>query len=95
MSISDRIKQRMAALGLKGVDITRATGVSSGGVSQWMSGMTKPSGVKVFSLAKVLKCDPQWLMQGEDKGDQVPTIDASCLGTLSHGTVRQVLMKMK
>lgn len=67
MDISDRIKQRMKALGLKGVDLTKATGVSSGGVSQWVNGITKPNGEKLIALCKVLQCQPDWLLYGEDK----------------------------
>ena len=64
MEISDRIQQRMSALGLKGVDITRETGVSSGGVSQWVNGLTKPNGEKLIALSKALKCEPDWLLYG-------------------------------
>jgi len=64
MEISDRIKQRMAELGIKGVDITRVTGVSSGGVSQWVNGVTKPNGEKLLALSRVLRCNPEWLLTG-------------------------------
>lgn len=66
MDISDRIKERMRALGLKGVDITKATGVSSGGVSQWVNGVTKPNGEKLIALCKVLRCQPDWLLFGKN-----------------------------
>lgn len=56
----------MKELGLKGVDITKATGVSSGGVSQWTNGMTKPSGERLISLSKILECSPEWLVTGEE-----------------------------
>ncbi|CCN38195.1 putative Peptidase S24/S26A/S26B/S26C [Vibrio nigripulchritudo SFn27] len=65
MSISKRITQRMSDLGLKGVDITNATGVSSGGVSQWVNGVTKPGGSNLLSLAKLLQCEPEWLLNGK------------------------------
>ncbi|EGG93541.1 SOS-response transcriptional repressor [gamma proteobacterium IMCC1989] len=57
----------MKTLGLKGVDITKATGVSSGGVSQWVNGITKPNGAKLLALSKILQCQPDWLLYG--KGD--------------------------
>ena len=66
MDISDRIKQRMQALGLKGVDITKATGMSSGGVSQWVNGLSKPNGERLIALSKVLQCQPDWLLYGKD-----------------------------
>ncbi|PSW14760.1 helix-turn-helix domain-containing protein [Photobacterium sanctipauli] len=73
MDISDRIKERMQALGLKGVDISKATGVSSGGVSQWVNGMTKPRGEKLIALARVLDCEPDWLLFGEQKPSKKTT----------------------
>jgi len=65
MDIATRINQRLEALELKGVDITKATGVSSGGVSQWRNGMTTPAGEKIFILSKLLQCDPEWLITGK------------------------------
>ena len=79
MDISDRIKQRMTALNLKGVDITKATGVSSGGVSQWTSGITKPKGERLFMLAQVLKCEVDWLLFGESKKTK-PESNAEIIG---------------
>jgi transcriptional regulator with XRE-family HTH domain len=77
MEISDRIKQRMASLAIKGVDITKATGVSSGGVSQWVTGATKPNGEKLLGLARLLKCNPEWLVSG--RGELAPGDDSSQL----------------
>ncbi len=64
MEISDRIKQRLKDLNLKSVDIIKATGVTSGGVSQWVNGATKPKGEKLLIVAKLLKCSPEWLISG-------------------------------
>jgi len=65
MDIATRINQRLTALKLKGVDITKATGVSSGGVSQWRNGITTPAGEKIFLLSRLLQCDPEWLITGK------------------------------
>ncbi|WP_392385098.1 S24 family peptidase [Marinomonas primoryensis] len=65
MEISDRIRTRMKELGLKSVDVTKAMKVSSGGVSQWLNGLTKPSGQNLLNLAKLLKTSPTWLLSGE------------------------------
>lgn len=67
MDISNRINERIKTLGLKGVDITRYTGVSSGGVSQWRSGTVVPKGKNLFALAEMLKCTPEWLLTGGEK----------------------------
>jgi phage repressor protein C with HTH and peptisase S24 domain len=68
--ISKRITDRMKELGLKGVDITRATGMSSGGVSHWCNGTSNPSGKYLISLCYVLQCNTNWLIHG--KGDLSP-----------------------
>ena len=67
MFIDNRIKKRMREIGVKGVDITKATGVSSGGVSQWVNGITKPDGENLVALAKVLRCSTEWLATGKNK----------------------------
>ncbi|MEM6987333.1 MAG: helix-turn-helix transcriptional regulator [Pseudomonadota bacterium] len=67
METSDRIQQRMRELGLKGSDVGKATGVSTGGVSQWRNGITLPRGENLLALARVLQCDPQWLLTGKEQ----------------------------
>lgn len=66
MDISERIKQRMADLDIKGVDISRETGASSGGISQWVNGVSRPGSKYLAPLAKVLQCDPGWLLTGRE-----------------------------
>ena len=68
MEISDRIRLRIKELGLKSVDITKATGVSSGGVSHWLNDKATPKGSNLLALAKLLRCKPEWIMTG--KGDK-------------------------
>lgn len=65
MDISNRIKRRMTALNLRAVDVVKATSVSKGTVSQWLNGIAKPSGKNIIIVAKVLKCDPEWLLNGK------------------------------
>jgi len=64
MDMSDRIKQRMNALGIKAVDIVNRTGLTKGTVSQWVNGQTKPRGANLAKLTGVLRCTPEWLMFG-------------------------------
>ena len=55
----------MRALGLKSVDLVKQTGASKGAISHWVNGTTQPSGENLLSLAKCLKCSPEWLLTGE------------------------------
>lgn len=66
METADRIRTRMHELSLKSVDVTKAIGISSGGISQWLSGHTKPSGKHLLNLANLLGCDPAWLIFGTE-----------------------------
>ncbi|MDP2505408.1 helix-turn-helix transcriptional regulator [Oceanobacter sp. 3_MG-2023] len=68
MDVSTRIQERMQATGLKAVQIVKLTGATKGSVSQWVNGLSKPSGEKLLALAKALRCDPEWLLTG--KNDQ-------------------------
>jgi transcriptional regulator with XRE-family HTH domain len=73
MDTATRIKQRMTLMGLKNVDIITSTGVSSGGVSQWVTGVSKPSGERLLALAKTLKCSPDWILSGRGSAEDLPT----------------------
>lgn len=66
MNISDRIKQRMQALGMKrAAELVKATGVSKGTVSQWLSDSSDPTGPNLLKLSKVLGVKAEWLLTGE------------------------------
>ncbi len=69
MEFHDRIKQRMADLGLKPADIVRATGVSKATVSFWVSGTNRAKGANLLALAKALRCTPEWLETGKGDAD--------------------------
>ena len=80
MEISDRIRSRMKELGLKSVDVTKAMGISSGGVSQWLHGLTKPSGQNLLNLAKLLKTSPDWLLSGTQENPREGNVSHEGLG---------------
>ncbi len=63
----------MSALDLRAVDVVKATGVSKGTVSQWLNGIAKPGGKNIIVVAKVLKCDPEWLLTGEGHSGTEPS----------------------
>ena len=56
--------QRQAVLGGQGKDLVNATGASKGSVSQWMNGGGAPSSRYISSLAKILKVNENWLLNG-------------------------------
>lgn len=66
MEISERIKQRMKARGLKAVNIAAHTKASKGSVSQWVNGISKPSVEYLVKLCEILECTEEWLLFGKD-----------------------------
>lgn len=71
MDISQRIKERMALLKLKQVDLVKLTGASKGAISQWINGISTPSGKHLMLLAKALRTSPDWLINGGGAKGQV------------------------
>ena len=64
---NERIKQRRKEIGLTQLDVAKAVGVSKTSVSQWESGDTNPKGENLYSLCRILQCEPDWLLYGEGK----------------------------
>lgn len=60
-----RIVRRMSELKLKGVDITKEIGADSSTITQWRNGQLSPNGKYLYSLSKILKCRPDWLIDGK------------------------------
>ncbi len=65
MAFEDRLEQQMKAVGVKGIDIVNKLKVSKGSVSQWRNGITKPGGENAIRLAKFLRCNLTWLIEGK------------------------------
>ncbi len=65
MAFEDRLEQQMKAVGVKGIDIVNQLKVSKGSVSQWRNGVTKPGGENAIRLAKFLRCNLTWLIEGK------------------------------
>lgn len=66
MDFSDRLKERMKALGISAVDLAALVGVSKGAVTHWTTGSNQAGGKRLMRLAEVLQCDPSWLVSGGD-----------------------------
>ncbi len=62
---SERIHERRKALGLTLLDIARSVGVSKQSVFKWEKGDVSPKGANLYALAKVLKCDADWILTGK------------------------------
>ncbi|HBO2747336.1 helix-turn-helix domain-containing protein [Pseudomonas aeruginosa] len=69
MDFSDRLNQRMDALGISASDISREIKVSKGTLSHWTNGTNKARGKNLIALAKVLQCSASWLETGKGEKD--------------------------
>lgn len=65
-TISDRIKIKRTELQLSQRDLADKIGVTSVAVSRWELDYSQPKGKNLLSLAKALKCTPNWLLNGRE-----------------------------
>lgn len=70
-----RILERRKNLNLTQTFIARAIGVSKASVSLWEKGDTSPKGEHLYALAKVLKCEPSWILYGKGTPTEVSNIE--------------------
>lgn len=47
--------------------VAAAVGVTAAAISQWEAGVTEPSWRYIIPLSITLKCDPAWLLTGNDE----------------------------
>ena len=66
LSIGQRIRQARHSANLQQHHIASATGVSVQSVSLWENDLTIPTCDKIIPLANALKCDPLWLLTGNN-----------------------------
>lgn len=65
-SLGRRIHARRKELKLTQRATAKLAGVAHVTISQWERDETQPVGYRLFSLAKVLSCSPDWLISGEE-----------------------------
>lgn len=61
-TIADRIKEGMAARGLRQTDIIEKTGINKGALSSYISGRYEPKQNNIYLIAKALNVNEAWLM---------------------------------
>jgi SOS-response transcriptional repressor LexA len=67
--ISKKVSSRRKELGLSQADLARAVGVSRGSVNKWEKGDISIKSNNLPPLAKALKCDVNWLLNGQESPD--------------------------
>ncbi|MCU8012214.1 helix-turn-helix transcriptional regulator [Shewanella sp. SM74] len=64
-TLGQRIREKRKDLGITQKALGALVGVSAVAVTQWEKDETAPKGANLFTLAKSLKCDLSWLLNGE------------------------------
>lgn len=59
---SQRLKEAMVDVNMKQADLARATGLSKGGISNYIIGRYEPKSDIISKLALALNCSEMWLM---------------------------------
>lgn len=67
---SQRLRARMQRVGIQANELAERVGVTPGAVGNWMSGENEAKGSNLRKVAEVLKCDPAWLIDGDQAGDK-------------------------
>ncbi len=65
-TLATRIKERRKALCITQTELAERVGMRQQSIQYLESGKGKRTSF-ILELAKVLKCDPDWLLNGEDK----------------------------
>ena len=67
MTISDRIFERLNALGMSQKVFSELTGVKPSTISEWKTKGKNPSSEKILPICRALNVTPEWLLSGVDK----------------------------
>lgn len=59
---ANRLREAMEISQMKQADLARATGLSKGGISNYVIGRYEPKSDIISKLAKALNCSEMWLM---------------------------------
>ncbi|WP_445946937.1 S24 family peptidase [Shewanella sp.] len=74
-TLGSRIREKRKILGITQKVLGTFVGVSAVAVTQWEKDETAPKGANLFSLARALKCDPHWLLNGKDTAKAEPNAE--------------------
>jgi len=65
--IGDKIKERRIELGLKQVEVSKATGIKITTLSNYENNVSTPSEQNLYKLMETLKCDANYLFEWEEE----------------------------
>ncbi|EOG3074586.1 helix-turn-helix domain-containing protein [Salmonella enterica] len=71
-NLGNRIQIAREKLGLSEVDLAEKLDIHPGYVLTWEDGTDQPLAGMIIPLANALRCDPMWLLTGENSNRQSP-----------------------
>jgi phage repressor protein C with HTH and peptisase S24 domain len=74
-TLGSRIREKRKVLGITQKVLGTFVGVSAVAVTQWEKDETAPKGANLFALARALKCDPHWLLNGKATAKAEPNAE--------------------
>lgn len=84
-STSERLQEAMRSARMKQADLARATGLSKGGISNYVTGRYEPKSDIVSKLAKALGVSEMWLWGYDVPKDRVEKKSSPTEADLSEG----------
>ena len=82
---SERLQEAMRTARMKQADLARATGLSKGGISNYVTGRYEPKSDIISKLAKALNVSEMWLWGYDVPKDRVVKKDSPTEADLSEG----------
>ena len=70
MTVSDRIFERLSAMGMTQKHFAEKAGLMQSTISEWRKKHTNPSSEKIIPICKALNVSPEWLLCGVDRAGE-------------------------
>jgi SOS-response transcriptional repressor LexA len=84
-TLGSRIRKLRTEKKLTQAKVAKASGVSPASVTQWEQDANQPRGESLIALAKVLGCEPDWLLSGKRTPPTRPEVSNVTAGPELHG----------
>lgn len=92
-STSERLQEAMNAARMKQADLARATGLSKGGISNYVTGRYEPKSDIISKLAKALSVSEMWLW-GYDVPKERTAVKSASTSASDLSEVERILLDL-
>ena len=78
-NLPTRLKEALDSNGMTAAELSRRTGISEGGISQYLKGTIYPRQDKIIILSEALNVTPGWLCAYDDPDDQLLSMEVAAI----------------